>query len=129
MNQLDTFIYLRRLTRFGAKENNYGGAGPLPLPGPLGSVIGTLRFKKTEHEVQIDWRIVDNATREVVPGAAGRGVGVEKGKDFNFGSLGGGGFSESHEFMGSALGKATMKALAEITESVRTLDLGPEPER
>jgi hypothetical protein len=73
--------------------------------------------------VQIDWRIVDNATREVVKGASGSAVGMEKGGGFNFNSWGGGGFSNNREFMGSALGKATVKAIAQIVESVKGIQL------
>ena len=69
--------------------------------------------------------IIDNASREIVPGATGRAVGVEKGTGFNFGTWGGGGFSNNREFMDSALGKATMKALAQIIDKVKTLNVGP----
>src|SRR4051794_19232979 len=48
------------VTRFGAKQNSYGGGSWVPgLP--------RVGIKTTESEVQIDWRIIDNATREVVP--------------------------------------------------------------
>jgi curli biogenesis system outer membrane secretion channel CsgG len=106
------------VTRFGAKENSYGGGSWVP---------GVPRFavKTSEKEVQIDWRIIDNATREVVPGASGRASGKEKGTSFNFSSWTGGGFSNNREFRDSALGKATMKAIAEIVEQVKKLEVGP----
>ncbi len=114
------------VTRFGSKDSSYGGAGPgLPVRGPLGGLGGGFAVKKTENEVQIDWRIIDNATREVVKGASGSAVGVEKGGGFNFGSYGGSGFSGNREFMDSALGKATVKAIAQIIESVKTVQLAP----
>ena len=82
------------VTRFGSKEQNYGGGGaPVPARGILGGLAGSFSVKKSENEVQIDWRIVDNATREVVKGASGSAVGVEKGGGFNFGSWGGHGFA------------------------------------
>src|SRR6266403_1404768 len=106
------------VTRFGAKENSFGGGSWVP---------GVPRFavKTSENEVQIDWRIIDNATREVVPGASGRASGKEKGTSFNFSSWTGGGFNNNREFRDSALGKATMKAIAEIVEQVKKLEVGP----
>jgi curli biogenesis system outer membrane secretion channel CsgG len=106
------------VTRFGAKENSYGGGSWLPGVPRVG-------IRTSENEVQIDWRIIDNATREVVPGASGRASGKEKGTSFNFSSWTGGGFSNNREFRDSALGKATMKAIAEIVEQVKKLDVGP----
>lgn len=107
------------VTRFGAKDKSYGGGG--------GWVSGlpSVRIKTSESEVQIDWRIIDNATREVVPGGSGRANGIEKGTSWNFSSWNGGGFSNNREFRDSALGKATMKAIAEIVEQVKKLDVGP----
>jgi curli biogenesis system outer membrane secretion channel CsgG len=106
------------VTRFGAKENSYGGGSWVPgLP--------RVGIRTSESEVQIDWRIIDNATREVVPGGSGRASGKEKGTSYNFSSWTGGGFSNNREFRDSALGKATMKAIAEIVEQVKKLDVGP----
>ncbi len=110
------------ITRFGSKANTYGGgAGPARIPFGLGGFA----VKKDENEVQIDWRIIDNASRAMVPGAAGRAVGVETGTSFNFSSWGGHGFNNNREFMDSALGKATMKAIAQIVEKLKTLEVGP----
>jgi curli biogenesis system outer membrane secretion channel CsgG len=106
------------VTRFGGKEKSFGGGSWLPG-------AANVRIKTTENEVQIDWRIIDNATREVVPGASGRASGVEKGTSYNFSSWTGGGFSNNREFRDSALGKATMKAIADIVEHVKKLDVGP----
>ena len=110
------------VTRFGSKEQNYGGGGgpPIPFVGGVGFSV-----RKSENEVQIDWRIIDNASREIVKGASGRAVGVEKGSGFNFSSWSGGGFNDNREFMDSALGKATMKAIAQIIAKVSTLQVGP----
>lgn len=118
------YTFKSTVTRFGSKDNSFGGGG-IPVPTPFGIGGGHFGVKKSENEVQIDWRIIDNATREIVPGATGRAVGVEKGTGFNFGSWGGGGFSDNREFMDSALGKATMKALAQIIDKVKTLNVGP----
>lgn len=118
------------VTRFGSKESNYGGGGGgIPVPTPRGPGFlpfgGGFSVKKSEHQVQIDWRIIDNATRQVVKGASGSAVGTEKGQGFNFGSWGGHGFSDNQEFMDSALGKATVKAVAQIVEAVGVLQLAP----
>ena len=118
------YTFKSTVTRFGCKENNFGGGGWAPhLPGGFG--FGNFGVKVSTSEVQIDWRIIDNASREVVPGASGRAVGIQKGTGFNFNSWGGGGFSNDREFMDSALGKATMKAIADIVAKVKTLEVGP----
>jgi len=120
------YTFKSTVTRFGSKESNYGGGGaPVPARGILGGIDGSFSVKKSENEVQIDWRIVDNATREVVKGASGSAVGMEKGGGFNFGSWGGHGFAGDREFMDSALGKATVKAVAQIVESVKAIQLAP----
>jgi curli biogenesis system outer membrane secretion channel CsgG len=107
------------VTRFGAKDKSYGGGGSWV------SGLPNVRIKTSESEVQIDWRIIDNATREVVPGGSGRASGIEKGTSWNFSSWNGGGFSNNREFRDSALGKATMKAIAQIVDQVKKLDVGP----
>jgi curli biogenesis system outer membrane secretion channel CsgG len=114
------------VTRFVSKESIYGGGvGGLPVARSYVPLVGGFSVKKSENEVQIDWRIVDNATREVVKGASGSAVGMEKGGGFNFNSWGGGGFADNREFMDSALGKATVKAVAQIVGSVKALQLSP----
>ena len=118
------YTFKSTVTRFGSKDQNFG-AGGIPVPTPFGIGGSHFAVHKSENEVQIDWRIIDNATREIVQGATGRAVGVEKGSGFNFGTWGGGGFSNNREFMDSALGKATMKALAQIIDKVKTLNVGP----
>jgi len=114
------YTFKSTVTRFGSKEQNYGGGGGVPVP-----FVGGFGFsvKKSENEVQIDWRIIDNNSRQVVK--ADRSVGVEKGSGFNFNSWHGGGFNNNREFMDSALGKATMKALADIVAKVGVLQIGP----
>jgi curli biogenesis system outer membrane secretion channel CsgG len=116
------YTFKSTVTRFGSKEQNYGGNGGVPVP-----FVGGFGFsvRKSENEVQIDWRVIDNASREIVKGASGRAVGVEKGSGFNFSSWHGGGFNDNREFMDSALGKATMKAIAQIIQQVSVLQVGP----
>ncbi len=118
------YTFKSTITRFGCKESSFGGFGGLLRNTPLRIGEG-FAVKQTENEVQIDWRIVDNASREVVSGAVGRASGLEKGTSFNFNSWGGSGFNNNREFAGSALGKATMKAIAQIVTQVGGLSLGP----
>src|SRR5437016_14548204 len=56
------YTFKSTVTRFGSKENTYGGgAGPrLPFGG-----FGGFAVRKSENEVQIDWRVIDNASREI----------------------------------------------------------------
>ncbi|HWN97425.1 MAG TPA: CsgG/HfaB family protein [Methylomirabilota bacterium] len=108
------------ITRFGAKKSSYGGGG-VPVPVPFLGGSRSFSVDSSEHEVQIDWRVVDYQSREVV--AQGRGVGKESGKGFHFGSWGGRGYSKSSEFMDSALGKATMKAIADISSQISGVKL------
>ena len=120
------YTFVTEVTRFGSKENTYGGGGGLPgVPGIPGIGFGRVAIKKSQNEVQLVWRIVDNATREIIPGASGEALGVENGTGFNFSSWHGGGFNNNREFMDSALGKATVKAIDQIVEKVKVLNLGP----
>src|SRR5436190_4381514 len=117
------------VTQFGSKESNYGGGGAGRLPGigrlPGLGGFGNFGVSKSENKVRIDWRIIDNATREIVKGASGSAEGVETGTGFNFSSVGGSGFSNNREFLESALGKATVKAINVIVEDVKKINLGP----
>src|SRR5436190_22198163 len=57
------YTFKSTVTRFGSKANTYGGgAGPARIPFGLGGFA----VHKDENEVQIDWRIIDNASREIV---------------------------------------------------------------
>lgn len=115
------YTFITELTRFGSKENTYGGGGWVPgLP-----LVGHVAIKKSQNEVLLVWRIIDNATREIVPGGSGEALGQENGTSFNFSSWHGGGFSNNREFMDSALGKATVKAIDQIADKVRLLNLAP----
>jgi len=117
------------ITEFGSKEQSYGGGGiGIPIPGRGGPRLlpgGGFTLKKSENKVRIDWRIIDNTTREIVKGATGSAEGIESGTGFNFSSWHGGGFSNNREFMDSALGKATVKAMNQIVADVKKINLGP----
>jgi curli biogenesis system outer membrane secretion channel CsgG len=102
------YTFKSTVTRFGSTSSVTHIPGPIPI-----------HISKTTNEVQIDWRIIDNATRDIV--ASGRGEGAEKGKSVNVIGVG----TENREFMTSALGKATMKAISNIMDKVATLNLPP----
>jgi len=108
------YTFKTTVTRFGSKDSSYGGGGfRLPVPGGFGG----FKVNNHEHEVQIDWRIIDNSTRTVLK--SDRAVGMEKGGGFSFAGFGDSGFSNNREFMDSALGKATMKAIAQIVDQLK----------
>lgn len=119
------YLFKSTITRFGNKKTGFGGHGIRPpIPLPFHGLFGDgFVVQRSTSEVQIDWRIVDYATGDVVK--AGRGCGTNTGTSFNFSSWAGGGFNNNQEFQDSALGKATMKAIAQIIDQVRPLNLGP----
>jgi hypothetical protein len=79
---------------------------------------------QTTADVRIDWRLVDASNRKIIK--TGSSTAAQKGGGFTLGSSvngrGGGIGFDNREFMDSALGKATVKALAQITS-----DLAPVP--
>ena len=114
------FMFKATVTRFGAKSQGVDLGGFVP-----GS-LGKLGVKKNTSDVRIDWRIDDVATRKIVKAgsatAAETGVGFKVG--VNVGGHGGGIGLDNREFMDSALGKATVKALAKIIEDVTPVQVG-----
>ena len=118
------FMFTAKVTRFGNKETKIGLGGFVP-----GS-LGNLGVKQTVSDVRIDWRLVDAANRKIIK--TGSSTASEKGLGFNAGvnvtGHGGGIGFDNKEFMESALGKATVKALTQITEEVRPITL-PESGR
>ena len=101
------FMFRGKVTRFGSKAQNVGLGGFIPGSG------GNLGIKTSQSDVRIDWRIVDATTRKIV--ISGQAVGAENGMGFNVGvgvdGHGGTIGFDNKEFMNSALGKATVKAL------------------
>jgi len=118
------FMFTAKVTRFGNKETKVGLGGFVP------SALGNLGVKQTVADVRIDWRLVDAANRKIIK--TGSSTAAEKGMGFNVGvnvtGHGGGVGFDNKEFMESALGKATVKALNQITEDVRPITL-PESGR
>ncbi len=108
------FMFRGKVTRFGAKSQGVNLEGVVP-----GS-LGGLGLKKSKSDVRIDWRIVDAFNRKVV--TSGQAVGEESGVGFNVGvginGRGGGIGFDNKEFMNSALGKATVKAINAIMADV-----------
>jgi curli biogenesis system outer membrane secretion channel CsgG len=118
------FMFKGKVTRFGSKQQgvNLGGF----VPGSLGN----LGVKVTTSDVRIDWRVVDVYNRKVIK--TGNAVESQKGTGFDIGVGVGGhggniGFA-NNEFMNSALGKATAKAVTNIAAQVVGVDL-PESGR
>lgn len=118
------FMLTAKVTRFGHKESKIGLGGFVP------GNLGNLGIKQSTSDVRIDWRLVDAANRKILK--TGSAVAAEKGTGFNVGVNVGGhggrvGF-DNKEFMDSALGKATVKALAQITDELKPVTL-PESGR
>src|SRR3954452_16437060 len=49
------YTFKSKVTRFGSKESSYGGGGPRIGIGGFG--VGGFAVRKSENEVQIDWRV------------------------------------------------------------------------
>ena len=118
------FMFRGKVTRFGSQTQGVDLGGFAP------GGLGGLGVKKSASDVRIDWRIVDCYTRKVIK--TGQSVGTQTGMGFNIGVAVNGnggniGFS-NQEFMNSALGKATVKALANIMADVTMTEI-PESGR
>lgn len=104
------YLFVGTVTRFGSKKQEVGATG-FSVGG-----IGVSDVGVTKADVRIDWRLTDVATRKIVK--TGSAVGQETGVSFDVSasvdSNGGGIGYKNSEFMGSALGKATVKAINAI---------------
>jgi curli biogenesis system outer membrane secretion channel CsgG len=109
------FMFTAKVTRFGNKETKIGLGGFVP------GNLGNLGVHQTVADVRIDWRLVDVATRKIIK--TGSASAQQKGGGFDVGAnIGGSGGNigfNNHEFMDSALGKATEKTLAQIISDVQ----------
>jgi curli biogenesis system outer membrane secretion channel CsgG len=118
------YMFRGKVTRFGSKQKGVNLGGFVPYSG------GNLGLKQTTADVQIDWRIVDVYTRKILK--TGSALGKQTGGGFDIGVAvtghgGNIGFNNS-EFMNSALGRATVKAVSNIVSDVAFVDL-PESGR
>lgn len=115
------YMFRGKVTRFGAKSTDVDLVGFVP-----GS-LGGLGLKKNKSDVRIDWRIVDVANRKIFK--TGQAVGSETGLGFKIGVAvtghGGNIGFDNKEFMESALGKATVKALNQIVSEMSRLTVRP----
>lgn len=118
------FMFTGKVTRYGSKESKIGLGGFVP------GNVGNLGVRQTLADVRIDWRLVDAASRKVI--MAGSATANHKGTGFDVGvNVGGSGGQigfGNKEFMDSALGKATVAALSQITDALTPLTL-PESGR
>ena len=118
------FMFRGKVTRFGAQQKGVDLGGFVPKS------MGNLGVQQQLADVRIDWRIVDAYNRKVLK--TGQAVGQHTGTGFNVGVAvdghGGNIGFNNHEFMNSALGRATVKALSNIVYAVVTTDL-PESGR
>jgi curli biogenesis system outer membrane secretion channel CsgG len=109
------FMFVGKVTRFGANRRGINLGGFVPGSG------GRLGLSQSRNDVRIDWRIVDASTRSVLK--TGSSVGEHNGIGFDIGvgvnGHGGGIGFQNQDFMNSALGKATVKALSNIVNEVR----------
>ncbi|MFM2082686.1 MAG: hypothetical protein RL380_1377 [Verrucomicrobiota bacterium] len=118
------FMFRGKVTRFGQKQRG------LDLGGFVPGNIGKLGLNANTADVQVDWRIVDVYTRKIIK--TGKALGKQTGGGFDIGVGIGGhggmiGFNNS-EFMNSALGRATVKAVSNIVVEVGEYSL-PESGR
>lgn len=118
------FMFTAKVTRFGHKESKVNLGGFVPRS------FGNLGLKQVSADVRIDWRLVDAASRKVLK--TGSATAEQKGTGFDVGlnvtGRGGRIGYDNQEFMDSALGKATVAALAQITDELRAVTL-PESAR
>lgn len=118
------FMLRGKVTRFGAKQQGVGLGGFVP-----GS-LGNLGVKVNTSDVRIDWRLVDVYNRKVVK--SGQATASQKGAAFDVGVAvdghGGNIGFDNKEFMNSALGKATVKAVTTLVQDISSASL-PESGR
>ena len=118
------FMFNAKVTRFGNKDTQVG------LGGFTSGALGGLGVHQTTADIRLDWRLVDVATRKIIK--TGSATASQKGGGFTLGTgvngNGGGIGFDNSEFVDSALGKATVKALTQITADMAPITL-PESGR
>src|SRR6266853_6392637 len=106
------FMFRGKVTRFGSKEQGVG------VGGFVNDSLGNLGVKLFVADVRIDWRLVDVYSRKIIK--SGQVTATQKGAAFDLGlavkgSGGAIGF-ENRDFMNSALGKATARAVTNLVQ-------------
>jgi len=108
------FMFRGKVTRFGQNQKGLNLGGFVPFSGGAGGV------KVTTSDVRVDWRVVDVHTRKVLK--TGSATASHKGTAFDVGVAvqghGGNIGFKNQDFMNSALGKATAKAVTNIVEDL-----------
>jgi curli biogenesis system outer membrane secretion channel CsgG len=118
------FMLRGKVTRFGSNEKNIGLGGFAP------GGLGNLGLRTTTADVRIDWRLVDVYSRKVLKTGAVNASHKGGGFDIGVAVKGAGGnigFG-NQDFMNSALGKATAKAVTNLVQDVAVVSL-PESGR
>jgi hypothetical protein len=111
------YTFRSTVTRFGGAKSSPGQAAPSKSQSGLAG--------KRQIEVWIDWRIVDNATRVSAQHGTARATDEQLAEakldasDQQPDPYG------SEDFFESALGKAAARAIEQIVERVKNLQLGP----
>lgn len=109
------YIVAGSITKFNTSDKKYSAGGIVKGP------IGGLGFKKSKSEVQLNARIIDAETGEILIAAKGKGDSKKGGGVSVAGGAGGvgGGFSMgSSEYRASALGEAQEKACVELVKNI-----------
>jgi len=115
------FMFKGKVTRFGHNKKGVDLGGFVPFSG------GRLKVGQSTDDVRIDWRLVDVYTRKIVK--SGSATASEKGLAFDVGVAvqghGGNIGFENKDFMNSALGKATCKAVTNIVQELMAYNPPP----
>jgi curli biogenesis system outer membrane secretion channel CsgG len=109
------YILTGSITKFNTSDKKYGAGGIVKGP------FGGLGLKKSKSEVQLNARLIDATTAEILIAAKGKGES-KKGGGLTVGggaSGVGGGFSMgSDEYRASALGEAQEQACVDLVENL-----------
>jgi curli biogenesis system outer membrane secretion channel CsgG len=109
------YIIAGSITKFTTSDKKYSAGGI--VKGPLGG----LGLKKSKSEVQLNARVIDAETGEILIAAKGKGDSKKGGGVTVAGGAGGvaGGFSMgSDEYRASALGEAQEKACVDLVKNI-----------
>jgi curli biogenesis system outer membrane secretion channel CsgG len=109
------YIIAGSITKFTTSDQNYSAGGI--VKGPLGG----LGLKKSKSEVQLNARVIDAETGEILIAAKGKGESKKGGGVSVAGGASGvgGGFSMgSSEYRASALGEAQEQACVDLVQNI-----------